>query len=228
MNIGYIRTSTDKQDLDKQKILLLEYAQREKMLINEFVELQISSGKSRDDRRINELILRLNSGDVILVTELSRLGRNMIEILNIIKEFSEKGIKIVFVRQPELSTLGIFGDLAIAFYAKMAEVEREYTRRRIKDALQILKDKGVKLGRKVGSKNKVRRLDAYKEEMQDLYEMEVPASVIRRIVNKRIKKSGGKPISYTPFIWYIKEYVIKKEEVSENTNRDNQCENPQG
>jgi DNA invertase Pin-like site-specific DNA recombinase len=74
--VAYIRVSTDKQDLDKQKHLLLEYAQAHQLLINEFIGVEISSQKSREARRIDELLSRLEAGDVLLVAELSRLGRN--------------------------------------------------------------------------------------------------------------------------------------------------------
>ena len=102
--IAYTGISTDQQDLEKQKHLLLDYAQKQGWLIDEFIEVTVSSKKSTKIRKIDELTEKLKKGDVLLVAELSRLGRNMLETLNIINTLSEKGIKIVFVRQPELST----------------------------------------------------------------------------------------------------------------------------
>ena len=84
--IGYIRVSTDKQDLEKQRHLLLDYAQTHKLLINEFINVEVSSRKNPQERRIDELRSKLRQGDMLLVTELSRLGRNMLETLNIISE----------------------------------------------------------------------------------------------------------------------------------------------
>jgi len=78
--IGYIRVSTEQQDLDKQRHLLLEYAHQQQLQINEFIEIEISSRKSQRERRIIELLDRLQSGDLLLVAELSRLGRNMLEM----------------------------------------------------------------------------------------------------------------------------------------------------
>src|SRR5210317_455135 len=104
--IGYIRISTDRQDLDKQRHLLLEHARRKHLFIDEFVDIEMSSRKSNAARRIDELIAKLDTGDLLLVAELSRLGREMLQVLNIINALSEKGVEITFIRQPELSTSG--------------------------------------------------------------------------------------------------------------------------
>src|SRR5690554_4394778 len=106
LTVGYIRVSTDEQDLSKQKHLLIEFAQQQRLIIDQFIEAEVSSRKTPKERRIVELSDLLESGDHLLVAELSRLGRNMLETLNIITALSERGIKITFVRQPELSTSG--------------------------------------------------------------------------------------------------------------------------
>ena len=104
--IGYIRVSTDTQDLEKQRHLLLEDAQRHQLLIGEFINVEVSSRRDTKERRIDELLAKLDDGDTLIVAELSRLGRNMLETLNIINRLGEQGVRIIFVRQPELSTLG--------------------------------------------------------------------------------------------------------------------------
>lgn len=73
--IAYLRASTDKQDLNHQKLELLEFARKKSLAIDEFVEITISSRKTSKQRRIDELLSILNEGDTLLVTELSRLGR---------------------------------------------------------------------------------------------------------------------------------------------------------
>ena len=96
--IGYIRVSTEQQDSDKQKHLLLEYAQNNKLIIEEFISVEMSSRKSPKDRKIDFLCQKLKPGDQLLVAELSRLGRNMLETLNLIELLSNYGVKIIFVR----------------------------------------------------------------------------------------------------------------------------------
>jgi DNA invertase Pin-like site-specific DNA recombinase len=96
-NIGYIRVSSDQQDLEKQRYLLLEYANSHKLMIDEFIEVEISSRKTTELRKIDELLQKAKRGDSVIVAELSRLGRNMLETLNIINTLSEQGITIVFI-----------------------------------------------------------------------------------------------------------------------------------
>lgn len=97
--IGYIRTSSDKQDLQKQEHLLLMYAQQHDFHISDFINIEISSRKSTKERRIDELLENLDEGDVLLVAELSRLGRNMFEVIQIINQLSENRVEVIFVRQ---------------------------------------------------------------------------------------------------------------------------------
>ena len=159
--IGYARISTDKQDLDKQRHLLLEYARKQRLVIDEFIEVEVSSRQNVSERRIDELQSKLQEGDILLVAELSRLGREMLQVLNIINDLSVKGVKITFVRQPELSTTGSYGKLLLAIYSYFAEAEREFISMRVKQGLAAARAKGVKLGRPKGSRNKKRVLDPH-------------------------------------------------------------------
>jgi len=159
--IGYTRISTDKQDLDKQRHLLLEYARKQRLVIDEFIEVEVSSRQDVSERRIDELQSKLQDGDILLVAELSRLGREMLQVLNIINDLSVKGVKITFVRQPELSTTGSYGKLLLAIYSYFAEAEREFISMRVKQGLAAARAKGVKLGRPKGSRNKKRVLDPH-------------------------------------------------------------------
>jgi DNA invertase Pin-like site-specific DNA recombinase len=143
--IGYIRISTDRQDLDKQRHLLLEHARRQHLFIDEFVEIEMSSRKSNAARRIDELIAKLDTGDLLLVAELSRLGREMLQVLNIINALGEKRVEITFIRQPELSTSGDHGKLLLAIYSYFAEAERTFISLRVKQGLAAARAKGVKL-----------------------------------------------------------------------------------
>src|SRR5215207_7721608 len=168
MTIGYVRVSTDQQDVDAQRHLLLAYAQAHKLIIDEFVELEISSRKNTKERRIDELLSLLHQGDTLLVAELSRLVRNMLETLNIIHALTEKGVSLIFVRQPELSTVGPHTKLLLAIYSYVAESEREFNSIRTKQGLAAAKAAGQQLGRPKGRKNRVRRLDPYQVQIATL------------------------------------------------------------
>ncbi|MCP3940056.1 MAG: recombinase family protein [Desulfobacteraceae bacterium] len=198
--IGYIRVSTDKQDLNKQKHLLLEYAQKNKSLIDEFIEVEISSTKNKKERKIDELRGRLKKGDTLLVAELSRLGRNMLETLNIIDTLTKEGIKIIFVRQPELSTVGHHTKLLFAIYSYFAEAEREYISIRTKQGLAVARLSGKKLGRPKGSKNKKGRvLDLYRDQIKNYLELQLTISSIAKVINNQLDK----PISYNSYKYFL-------------------------
>ena len=197
--IGYIRVSTDKQDLEKQRHLLLDYAQREQLLVNEFIHAEVSSTKSIKERRIDELRSKLQNGDILLVAELSRLGRNMLETLNIINELGEDGISIVFVRQPELSTTGPHNKLLLAIYSYFAEAEREYISIRTKQGLAAARAKGQRLGRPEGSRNKEQILEPYREQIKEYLEMGLNMTSIMKIINNQREKQ----ISYNSLKYFV-------------------------
>jgi len=197
--IGYIRVSTDRQDLDKQRHLLLEYARRQKIVIDEFVEIEMSSRKSQAARRIDELIVKLGSGDLLLVAELSRLGRDMLQVLNLINTLSEKGVELTFVRQPELSTSGGHGKLLLAIYSYFAESEREFISMRVKQGLAAAKAKGVRLGRPKGSRNKDRMLDSHRDTILSYLQKGVDLANVRKLVNSEL----ARPISYNSYKYYV-------------------------
>lgn len=198
--IAYSRISTDKQDLEKQKHLIYEYATKNRVLIDDFIEVEASSRKDSKFRKIDELLEKLNNGDTLLVAELSRLGRNMLETLNIINTLSEKGIKIIFIRQPELSTTASHGKLLFAIYSYFAETEREFISIRTKQGLKAAKDKGKLLGRPKGSKNKKQRiLDPYKDEIKQYMKIGLSMHSVWKIISNKMKNE----ISYNSFKYFI-------------------------
>lgn len=197
--IGYIRISTDKQDLDKQRHLLLEYARKERLIIDEFIEVEVSSRQDSGSRRIDELQAKLQNGDTLLVAELSRLGREMLQVLNLINNLSAKGVKITFVRQPELSTTGSHGKLLLAIYSYFAEAEREFISVRVKQGLAAAKAKGVKLGRPKGSRNKKRVLDPHRNEILKYLQRGVDLATVRKLINPELEQ----PISYNSYKYFV-------------------------
>lgn len=197
--IGYIRVSKDDQDLTKQRHLLLEYGQQHKLLIDEFIEIEISSRRHQSERRIPELIDKLRNGDLLLVAELSRLGRNMLETLNIIHELTQKGVRIIFIRQPELSTTGPHTQLLLAIYSYFAETEREFISIRTRQGLAAAKAQGKLLGRPKGSRNQSRPLDAYREQIKDYLQVGLSIAAIRKLINKQLDV----PLTYNSYKYFV-------------------------
>ena len=157
--------------------------------------------KDTKTRKIDLLLEKLDPGDTLLVSELSRLGRNMLETLNIINSLSGNKIKIVFVQQPELSTTGPHTKLLLAIYSYFAEAERNHISFRTKQGLIAAKAKGKLLGRPKGSKNKKGRvLDPFKDQIKQYLELPLPFSSIEKIINNQLDT----PISYNSFKYFIK------------------------
>ena len=135
---AYIRVSTDKQTLENQKHKILEFAFNKKIQIEDFIEVEVSSKKTQKERLIDDLFLKLEENDTLVVTELSRLGRNMLEILNLIEKFNSKNIKLIFINQPELSTNNsALSNLLISIYGYFAQTEREIISERTKQGLAV-------------------------------------------------------------------------------------------
>jgi DNA invertase Pin-like site-specific DNA recombinase len=199
--IGYIRVSTEEQDLAKQEHLLLKHAQQHGMHIDDFIQVEISSRHNARQRRIDELLMRLSQGDVLLVAELSRLGRNMFEVINLINQLNANGVQLIFVRQPELSTAGPHGKLLLAIYSYFAEAERDFISVRTQQGLAAARAKGKKLGRPQGSRDKVRVLDPYRGQIQAYLQLKIPLRRIRSILNPQLER----PISYPAYRYFVRQ-----------------------
>ena len=201
MIIGYIRISTEQQSMENQKHKLLEYAQNNKMIIDEFIELEISSKKDQKERLLDKVFEKLKSGDTFMCTELSRLGRNMLEILNLIEKFNNAEIKLIFTNQPELSTNKneALSSLLLAIYGYFAQTEREIISQRTKQGLAAARASGKKLGRPKGVKNKNRVLDPFKDEIKKYLEMELMQTNILKIINSQLEKK----VSLTSLRYFI-------------------------
>lgn len=183
MVIAYIRISTNKQDRDTQKLQILEYCQKHKINIDEFMEVEQSSRKSQEQRRISELKNKLSKDDLLIVCELSRLGRSMLETMNLVLDLAEKGVNFIFLRQPELSNFNnSYSKLVLSFYAYIAETEREFISQRTKAGLEKAKAKGKVLGRPFGSLSSM--YDKHIDEIKNYLEKELSLLAIWKCLGK--------------------------------------------
>jgi len=151
---AYLRASTDKQDLDQQRLQILDYARTHQLHIDEFIAITISSRKSAQERRINELQERLSAGDTLIVTELSRLGRSTGQIISLIDELLQQDICVIIIKQQlmldrnqnDLQSLTM-----VTLLSLFAQMERMMISQRTKEALATKKAQGIKLGKPVGT-----------------------------------------------------------------------------
>lgn len=152
--IGYIRTSTDKQDLKNQQHEILSYTNKNDLKVDEFIETQNSSRKTPKQRRIEELLEKLNSHDTLIVTELSRLGRSSSEILTLMNELIKKQIKVILIKQNVVISSDRYdmnSKIMITFFSLFGELERDMVSLRTKEALSAKKAQGIKLGKPIGT-----------------------------------------------------------------------------
>ena len=144
---------------------------------------------------------RLSDGDTLIVAELSRLGRNMFEVISIINDLSEKGVKVVFVRQPELSTAGPHRKLLLAIYSYFAEAERDFISVRTKQGLAAAKASGKKLGRPKGSRNKQRALDPFHKQIREYLQLNIPLRRISTIINPQLENG----LAYSSYQYFVQQ-----------------------
>ncbi|HEY4384362.1 MAG TPA: recombinase family protein [Ktedonobacteraceae bacterium] len=169
--IAYLRTATDKQDLGNQKLEILEWARKKDLKIDEFVEITMSSRKTRKQRRIEEVLQTLADSDTLIVTELSRLGRSTAEVIVLVNELVTRNIWVIILKQ----NLDIFqhdmsSKIVITLFSLFAELERDLISLRTKEALAAKKQQGVLLGKPKGTIQKS-KFDADLERIKDLLKL---------------------------------------------------------
>ncbi|ETR68668.1 MAG: resolvase-like protein [Candidatus Magnetoglobus multicellularis str. Araruama] len=140
--IAYIRASTDKQDLNNQKLEILEYARKNNFKIHEFIKISISSRKSEKQRLIDELLEKLDDSDTLVVTELSRLGRSTVGILSLVNEFIDKNIRVIVIKQNLIiDKHDMNSKIIVTLFSLFAELEKDLISIRTKEALAAKKAK---------------------------------------------------------------------------------------
>ncbi|MCH9662644.1 MAG: recombinase family protein [Gammaproteobacteria bacterium] len=203
--IAYIRASTDKQDVKNQRHEILEYCNKGKLSVDDFIEVQASTRKDSRQRRIDELLERLSDGDTLIVTELSRLGRSTGELIVLIDKLTNIGVRIRFIKQnlsisPDTSDIG--SKVLVTVFSLLAELERDFISLRTKEALAAKKAQGIKLGKPVGTV----QASMYDEDRERIEELLDHGVTQKSILEKHLKKGTLNSLNY-----YIKTRGLKKQ-----------------
>jgi DNA invertase Pin-like site-specific DNA recombinase len=160
----YLRVSTEKQDVEKNKADVLKYANDHDLGKVEFITETASGKKSWHEREISSIINDLGQGDRIIVPELTRLGRSTLEVLEILKTAKDKGIAVYSVKEGlELNGDGMQAKIMATMLALFADLERDFISLRTKEGLKARKAAGVQLGRPKGPGKS--KLDEHREEI---------------------------------------------------------------
>ena len=151
MIYGYIRVSTDHQHTANQHHEIELFTAKNDMKIDKWVEEVISSRKPLHERRLGKVLKKLKKGDILIATELSRLGRNLLEVMGILQECLEKDCQIWTLKENYRLGADIQSKVLAFAFSLASEIERQLISERTKISLQRLKDEGRHLGRPYGT-----------------------------------------------------------------------------
>ena len=150
--IVYLRVSTDEQDAANQRHGVEAFCRHRGLTVSKWVEDTVSGSKAVDKRKLGTIVKQLSEGDIIVAAELSRLSRNLLDLMSLLQTCMKKGIKVLTVKDGyELGDNLTSKVLAFAF-GLAAEIEREMISARTKEALARRKAAGKKLGPQFGSR----------------------------------------------------------------------------
>ena len=180
--VAYLRVSTPQQDVQSQRLGILEYARKSDFRVDDFIETTASGRASDARRRIDQLMSVLQPGDRLVVSELSRLARSLGQIVAILDALTKQGVSFVAIKE-NIRVEGkqdIQTKVMTTLFALFAEVERDLISERTREGLAKARSSGKKLGRPKGSLG-VSRLDGKEDEIRHFLKLGVSKSSIAKI-----------------------------------------------
>jgi DNA invertase Pin-like site-specific DNA recombinase len=172
--IAYVRVSTDAQDVTHQRLAILEFARTERLVVDAFLESQASARHSLKARHLEVLFDSLERGDTLIVSELSRLGRSVGEIMTTVDRLVHHQMRVFALKQDLQSRV------IVTLFGLFAEIERGLLSLRTKEALATARAAGKRLGRPPGALGKS-RLDGKEQEIQTLLGLRVSQASIAKM-----------------------------------------------
>ncbi len=180
--IAYIRKSTDKQSFEHQEYEIEQYAEKHNLKIDRWVEESISSRKELKKRQLGKLLEELQDGDILIATEISRLGRSLLEVMGILQTCLEKNCQVWTIKESYNLKNDLQSQLLTVVFSIGVSIERSLLSQRTKTALDAKKAAGVKLGRPFGAESKKLKLSKNTKRIRDLLDKKVPKAQIARIM----------------------------------------------
>lgn len=182
MIYGYIRVSTDRQTVENQRYEINNFCEKQETVVDKWIEETISGAKSIEDRRLGKLLKKMRKGDILICSELSRLGRNLLMIMGILNECMNRDIQVWTIKDNYRLGSDINSKVLAFAFGLSAEIERNLISQRTKEALARKKAEGVILGRPKGRKSTKIKLTGSEKKIQDLLNKKVSFSAIGRIL----------------------------------------------
>ncbi|MGM9768631.1 MAG: recombinase family protein [Candidatus Cryptobacteroides sp.] len=166
MNYAYIRVSTDVQSYESQEFEIKNWCARKNIHVDRWVSESVSGTVDYKKRALGHAMRRMDKGDCIICTEISRLGRSMLMIMSVLNDCAAKGIRIYTIKDRFELSDNINSKIIAFAFALAAEIERNLISQRTKEALAAKRQSGVKLGRPVGPSAKFLRVKAEAESIR--------------------------------------------------------------
>lgn len=182
MIYGYIRVSTDKQTVENQKFEINGFCQQQQILVGKWIEETISGTKDLEDRKLGKLLKKMKKDDILICSELSRLGRNLLMIMGILNHCMKKDVQVWTIKDNYRLGSDINSKVLAFAFGLSAEIERNLISQRTKEALARKKAEGVILGRPRGRKSSKTKLTGKEKEIKKLLKDKVSYSAISRIL----------------------------------------------
>jgi DNA invertase Pin-like site-specific DNA recombinase len=180
MVYGYIRVSTDRQTVKNQRFEIGEFCKRSKIKVGKWIDETISGTKKVDKRKLGELLDILQKGDILVCSELSRLGRNLLMIMSILNRCIEKEVEVWTIKDNYRLGSDISSKVLAFAFGLSAEIERNLISQRTKEALARMKSEGIHVGRPYGAKSKKIKLTGKGELIKTMLKKKVPKIKIAR------------------------------------------------
>ncbi|PTX06443.1 DNA invertase Pin-like site-specific DNA recombinase [Capnocytophaga leadbetteri] len=182
MIYGYIRVSSDKQTVENQRFEISNFCEKNSLTIDVWVEETISGMTRVENRKLGKLLKKMKKGDVLICSELSRLGRNLLMIMGVLNECMNRDIQVWTIKDNYRLGSDINSKVLAFAFGLSAEIERNLISQRTKEALARKKAEGVVLGRPKGSKSAKTKLTGQEKQIKELLEKKVSYSAIGRIL----------------------------------------------
>ena len=183
MIYGYIRVSTDKQTVENQRFEINKFIKKTKFKVDEWIEETISGTVSPKQRNLGKLIEKTKKGDLIICSELSRLGRNMFMIMSILNILMERGVIIYTVKECYRLGEDLTSKVLAFAFSISAEIERTLISQRTTEALRRKKAEGVKLGRPKGRVSAHHKLTGCDNKIKMMLAEGYPKTLISKQLN---------------------------------------------
>jgi putative DNA-invertase from lambdoid prophage Rac len=183
MIYGYIRVSTDKQSTDNQRQEILAFAAEAGLSVDRFIEETGRGAMRLSSRKLGQLLAAMQEGDTLLATEVSRLGRSIMEVMSILHTLMARRAKVLTTNDRYEFGNNLTSQVVAFTLTLSAEIESAIISQRTRESLARKKSEGKRLGRPKGSRSKTTKLTGKDAIIQDYLERHIPQTVMARLLD---------------------------------------------